>query len=315
MRNLAVRLAVVVFGLLLSFGVAARAPVVAVILGLAIAGVAGLYIVKASVRGRIDGLLGREGRSPLLGKLAALGIGAWALLVLVGVGIQTAITGGSPPTGSTATPVVTSGPTSGAPPVVKPQEEVEACAPGLTRWGRAVDPDSGTERLYCGVSYEVIGREDNVAPNNNIQVGQVILVAETVTREELGELLEYVYASSRATVMADPRELKEVYAWVYPSRRRAQAGNGEWLAMIGETGTGTLPPRERVIFKLPPANMEKPTAEEDAIYDAFWEEFSKDEREENEARVERAIAERNGLSVKDFKRIYTEVFAYRNAGG
>lgn len=138
------------------------------------------------------------------------------------------------------------------------------------------------------------------------------MVAETATQSDLTELLEYVYSTTRATVMADPRDFKEVYAWVYVSEKRAKAGNGEWIAMIKETGEGRLPERTTPSFQLPDPKAEKPTPQEDEIYDAFWDALNKDDSPDAEERIKRELARRYKKKPKDIDRIYLKVYAYRH---
>lgn len=301
----------VIFVLLLSLGLAEREPVISVVLGLMLDMTAVLYVLNGAVRRRIDGALG-IGEHGTIHKIVAVLIAVWAGMVLVGYSMVNVMRG------EVVVPVVTA--TTSAPSRVVGSREApapvqaETCAPGLVRWGLAVDPDTGAERLYCGVAYTVVANNDDSMPGN-VQIGRRIAVAESTTREQLAELLEYVYATSRATAMADPRELKEVHVFVFTSERRAKAGGDEWVAKFNATGTGQLPPRAVVDFKLPPAGVAKPSALEEEIYDAFWVELEVAGTDEANDRIEREMARRFKKSVKEIRRIYTHVNAYRNGGG
>lgn len=111
--------------------------------------------------------------------------------------------------------------------------------------------------------------------------------------------------------MADPRELKQVHVFVYTSERSAKIGYGGWVAMLTATGTSILPQRASPEFKLPPVGVAEPTAVEDEIYDAFWDELNKAGTDDANDRIERQLARRYAKTVKEIRRIYTHVNAYR----
>ena len=189
---------------------------------------------------------------------------------------------------------------------------VRDCPPGQELHGATLDSESGQMLGHCTIPFRVVTNEDEDIPLYNSRI-RGLVVAEDATRTQLEQLLDWYYAEMKAEVMASGAPQKKVFIWVYPSERRARAGLGEWVAMVGTTGH-SLPDELEPDFKLPDPSAEKPTAEEDALYDDYVQALYADP-ELAEKTITRRFARKRKVSVKRIEAVHLKVFTYRSGGG
>ena len=178
--------------------------------------------------------------------------------------------------------------------------------------------------------HRLVRRDDDFT-----QRARSVLIKAGQSREQVDQFVRLYFDAmnrrfghERQRTTGDPVEL---YVWVYDNERLLRSGNGQWVAMaqgragfpgifsnrVSERGTENPtaggPARTTRVPSVQASERgtENPTARERYLYGETMSAFTRDPPEgpEDESRIMRQVARRNGISVREIERAFDRVAA------